>query len=358
MIEVTVTMRRDEGGSQQAARVANELISVMQIRRSAKTNSEMERRQHFINNEIEAVKAQISDSDQDIREFLKNSGDALVWTARADYILTRLSDQMEYKEANEMLLIAEKSKLDDLKARLAKEPEWIEYSRTFSRDPLWDKYRTDLAELRKQLAAARAEKLGDKNPGVKRLDAQIREIEGKMRDRAYEIMPESAKTESRNPTHQALLNQRIETELKLITYESRREMAEETLQKLNDEKEQIFSEMPEKQFQLDKMKREAEYKVDVYKGLLEKELEAKIWASENSNAGRMKGGIEIVDIALPGSRPVSPRVKFIGAVAGLAGLAVGLVMAFLLEYFGDTYRSSEEAKEDQESVTQDTNNLI
>ena len=348
MIEVTVTMRRDEGGSQQAARVTNELISVMRTRRSAKTNSEMERRQHFINNEIEAVRTQISDSDRDIREFLKNSGDALVWTARADYILTRLSDQIEFKEANEMILIAEKSKLDDLKARLAKEPEWIEYSRTFSRDPLWDKYRTDLAELSKQLAAARAEELGDKNPKVKSLDAMIREIEGKMRDRAYEIMPESAKTESRNPTHQALLNQRIDTELRLITYESRREMAEETLRKLNDEKEQIFSEMPEKQFQLDKMQREAEYKVDIYRLLLARDLEAKIWASENSddNSGETKSGIEIVDVAQPGGRPVSPRSRFIGIVAGLAGLAVGLAMTFLADYFESTYQSPDEAKKD------------
>ncbi len=47
---------------------------------------------------------------------------------------------------------------------------------------------------------------------------------------------------------------------------------------------------------------------------------------------RVKGGIEIVDLAQPSSRPVSPRIKFIVVVAGIVGLAVGLAMSFLMEY--------------------------
>jgi Mrp family chromosome partitioning ATPase/uncharacterized protein involved in exopolysaccharide biosynthesis len=351
MIEVTVRMRRDEGGSQRAARVTNELISVMQAHRSAKTDAEMETTQKLIEGEMEAAERDIENSDQDIMQFLRGSGDALVWSARADYVLTRLSNLIGLKEKVETLLAAEQKKLHALRAKLEGEPEWMEYSKTRSRDPLWDKYRTDLAELERELAAARAE-FGEENPNVRSIEAQISKIREEIKVVAHEVM--SATTESRNPTRQALLNQMIEAELNQIAYQAQLDIAEKMSIKLNDEKEQIFSDMPEKQFQLDKMRREVGYKVNIYRILLEKKLEAEIWASENigmygrpgGSPLRIKGGIEIVDMAQPGGSPVSPRVKFIGAIAGLVGLAVGLAMAFLAEYFENTYQSLEEVKED------------
>ena len=96
------------------------------------------------------------------------------------------------------------------------------------------------------------------------------------------------------------------------------------------------------------MRWEVDYKVDFFKNLLVMKLEAEAWAIENGgdDAGRIKGDIEVVDMAQPSSHTVSPRVKFIGAIAGLVGLVVGLAMAFMAEYFEKTYRSPEEARED------------
>jgi succinoglycan biosynthesis transport protein ExoP len=344
MIEVTVRMRRDEGGSQTAAMVANELVSAMQSYRSAKTGSEMERRQEFVDGKIEDVQLEIGESDQDIQEFLKGSGEAAVWSARADYVLARLSTLVDLKERGEIALAAEIRKRQELESRLEKEPEWMEYSRTFSRDVLWDKSRTDLVNLKRELAAAQAD-LGENHPRVKALEAQIEETMEATKASAQELM--SAKTESRNPIYQALLDQMIDTELRMINYETQIKIVEETLAALNDEKEKVFSEMSESLFQLGKMRREVDYKVGIYKALLAKKLDAEIWAVENSidGAGRIKGGIEVVDMAQPSSHTVSPRIKFIGAVAGLVGLVMGLGMAFMAEYFEKTYRSPEEARE-------------
>ena len=344
MIEVIVRMRRDEGGSQTAAMVANELVSAMQSYRSVKTGSEMERRQDFVDGKIKDVQLEIGKSDQDIREFLKVRGDAGVWSARSDYVLARLSSLVDLKERGEIALAAEIRKRQDLESRLEKEPEWMEHSRTFSRDVLWDKSRTDLANLKRELVAAQAE-LGENHPKIKALEAQIEETMEATKSSAQDLM--SAKTESRNPVYQALLDQMIDTELRMINYETQIKIVEETLAALNDEKEKVFLEMSENLFQLGKMRREVNYKVDIHKSLLEKKLEAEIWAVENGGdgAGRIKGGIEIVDMAQPSSHTVSPRVKFIGAVAGLVGLVVGVGMAFMAEYFEKTYRSPEEARE-------------
>jgi uncharacterized protein involved in exopolysaccharide biosynthesis len=332
IIEVKIKMRRDEGGSQRAAKIANELIQVIQDQRGEKTDAEIVRRQNFINEKIKSIESQIGNSDQNIKSFLKNKGNTIAWSARADYIFNRMANLTDLKEMNESLLSAEQKIYNELKTRLSKEPEFIEYSRTLSQDVLWEKYKTDLADINLKLIDARAE-FGDGYSRVKALQAQAEQISNKIKSLAQETMKVSAKTESRNPTHQTLLNQLIESELNQIVYSARCDAAVKLLKQLNPEKEQILSEMPQNQYELDKMNREVGYKMDVYKDLLTKKVEAEIMALDSvGDNTRIKGGIEVIDLAQPLSRPVSPRIKFIVTIASIVGFTVGLTMAFLTEY--------------------------
>jgi len=277
---------------------------------------------------------------------LKDNGDAVVWSARADYVVMRLSSLMEDEQKTEILMAAQQKKFSELEARLSKEDEWTESSRTYSRDPMWDGYRKDLAELEMKREALRAGELGEKNPEFKSVEAQITRIKSEMSSVAHDII--SAKTESLNPMYQWLVDEMIDTQLSMISYEARLEIIDNMIERLSKEKDQIFSEMTESRFQLDKMRREANHAMNLYEILLGKKLDAEVLANESKidNSSSMKGGIEIVDTAQPGVRPVSPRVKFIGFIAGLVGLAVGLAMAFLAEYFESTYQSAEEARAD------------
>ncbi|MBM3212340.1 hypothetical protein FJZ33_08975, partial [Candidatus Poribacteria bacterium] len=290
MIEVTVRMRRDEGGSQKATIIANELVSVMQNHLSQKTNAELEKRYRFLDEKMKTVETQIGNSDRDIQNFLRDSGDDMVWSAKAEYLLARLSKLIELKEQAETLLSAEKQKLSDLKTKLKTEPEWIEYSRTLSLDSLWDKSRVDLSELEKELAAAKTE-FGEKSSKVKTIEAQINKVREDMTNMAKDIM--SARTESRNPTYQTILDQIIESELNSIAYRAQLDTAERMLNTLSSERDRMFTELPQSKFQLDKMRRQIDYELDIYKLLLEKKLEADIWANESvdSEFGSMKGGL-------------------------------------------------------------------
>ena len=332
MIEVKIKMRKDEGGSQRAAKITNELIQVIQDQRGEKTDAEIVRRQNFINEKIKSIESQIGNSDQNIKTFLKNKGNTIAWSARAEYLFNRISSLTDVKEMNESVLSAEHKIYNELKTRLSKEPEFIEYSRTLSQDVLWGKYKTDLADLNMKLIDARAE-FGDGYPRVKALQDQVNQINSKMKNLAQKAMEVSTKTESRNPTHQTLLDQLMESELNQIVYSARRDAAIKLLKQLTPEKEQILSEMPENQYELDRMSREVGYKMDVYKDLLTKKVEAEIMALDSvGDNTRIKGGIEVIDLAQPSSRPVSPRIKFIVTIASIVGFTVGLAMAFLTEY--------------------------
>ncbi len=333
MIEVKIRMRMDEGGSERASVIANELVWVMQKQRGERTNKEMAHRQDFLDEKISYVESQLSDSDKNIRKFLKDKGNSAIWSAYLDSLLGRISSLINMKEGNETLAKAEKKKLDELKAKLEDEPEFTESSRTLSRDVLWNKHKTDLAELELKLIEVRSI-FGEESPRVKSLLDQIAEINGKMRLLANEKMSVSGKTESLNPNYQSIVSQIIESELRLISYNATRDMADKMLKELNSEKDQIFSEMPSNQYQLESMNKEAGYKLNIYEDLMSKKVEAEIMANESINEGsRIKGGIELVDPAQPSSRPVSPRIKFISVIAGIMGLAAGLSMAFLAEYF-------------------------
>jgi uncharacterized protein involved in exopolysaccharide biosynthesis len=335
MIEVKIKMRREEGGSQRAASIVNELIRVMQEQRQEKTGSEINRQQDFINDKMKNIESQMDNSDQNIRGFLKDKGNSILWSLYGDYIFNRMSSLMGLKETNESLLKAEQKRLTELKAKLSKEPEFIEYSRTLSQDVLWNKHKTDLSDLNLKFIEARSESgLGSKNPKIESIQSQIDQLSEKMKIIAQESMGISSKTESRNPIYQTLAGQVIESELNVLTYSSSRDSAEQLIKQLNAEKDKIFGEMPENQYQLDKMNREIEYKMDIYKDLLTKKVESEIASLESiGDPSRIKGGIEIIDLAQPSSRPVSPRIKFIMAIAGIVGLAVGLSMAFLTDYF-------------------------
>jgi len=333
MIEVKIRMRMDEGGSERASVIANELVWVMQNQRGERTDAEMTHRQDFLDEKISYVESQLGDSDENIRKFLKDKGDNVTWSAYLDYLLGRISSLVNMKEGNETLAKAEKKKHNELNAKLVDEPEFVESSRTLSQDVLWNKHKTDLAELDLKLIEVRSV-FGEGSPRVKSLLDQIEEINEKMRSLANEKMAVSAKTESLNPNYQSIVNQIIESELRLISYNATRDMADNMLKELNSEKDRIFLELPTNQYQLDKMNKEAEYKLGIYKDLMGKKVEAEIMANESINEGsRIKGGIESVDPAQPSSRPVSPRIKFISMIAGIVGLAAGLSMAFLAEYF-------------------------
>ena len=74
-------------------------------------------------------------------------------------------------------------------------------------------------------------------------------------------------------------------------------------------------------------------------------LEAEILYAEsklNTASRNQMGGIEIIDRAVPRKIPVSPQLRFILVIAGIAGLSLGVTIALFIEYFN---KSPENLKE-------------
>ena len=69
--------------------------------------------------------------------------------------------------------------------------------------------------------------------------------------------------------------------------------------------------------------------------IVKRSLEVKILYAESKMPTQRNqiGGIEIVDRASPRKVPVSPQIKLILVIAGIAGLILGVTTALFTEYF-------------------------
>ena len=73
--------------------------------------------------------------------------------------------------------------------------------------------------------------------------------------------------------------------------------------------------------------------------------ESEFWRQSKTQRN-IKGGIEIIDSAIPRKVTVAPRLKLIVAIAGIIGLSLGLSVALISEYLfaSDDFMEGEEIR--------------
>jgi uncharacterized protein involved in exopolysaccharide biosynthesis len=112
------------------------------------------------------------------------------------------------------------------------------------------------------------------------------------------------------------------------------------LERVDFDLKHLIAKIPENELYLEKLRREINGTYELRKEIYKQSLEAEILLAESDygriewNYRRITGGIEVVDSAVPRKIPVSPRINFIIAVAGIIGGAVGISIALMMEYFG------------------------
>lgn len=115
---------------------------------------------------------------------------------------------------------------------------------------------------------------------------------------------------------------------------------------LNDkinEYDRKLQQLPQRQLELTRLRREQAAAESTYSMLLARLNEAELLrSSELQNMGRVA---EILDPAILPDRPVKPNKKKIALLAIAMGMVIGCGSAFLLEYFDRSFRSVDEVTE-------------
>lgn len=278
--------------------------------------------------------------ERNFRDRFESSMQASEWMSKqtADLKLkTEMAQEalVEYQKVNEILGVDEKQnittvKLDELNKELTKaETERMQKQATFeqlragqydqipslSQNLLIQKLIEKRSELQRALADASVQ-LGPEFPRVKQLQQQLTESE------------RSLETEMKS------IASRLQTE-----YREAQRREQLVRASLEDQKRQANL-LNEKAIQYNILKREAESNRQLYEGVMQKMKEASISAGLRSN------NIRVVDVGRVPSKPVSPKVLRLIALAMFLGLVSGIAMAFIFEVLDNTVRTPEELEND------------
>ena len=226
-----------------------------------------------------------------------------------------------------------RAQLAQLRRAYESEEATIVSSQTIVENPLVEKYRSRLGELEVELAGAR-EKYTDLHPSVRRLRAEIADIQAKLEEEVARIV--GTETRSVNPVHQELLRRIVTLETEIMGLTAR----EEALIAVIRESEEKFASLPHKEVELLRLTRDQEVAQEIYLLLVTKQEEIRI-----QEAMKVSGIHRIDPPVVPEEdKPVKPSKRQNVMIAAVLGLLAGVLLAFLLETLDTTIKTSDEVE--------------
>jgi len=163
------------------------------------------------------------------------------------------------------------------------------------------------------------------------------EEEGMVGDFISGFLPLTIEREAVNEVYNALKGQVMSLEAQLSGMEARKKTMIEAAGEVQTELKELESTLLEKAIERDQLQREYDSILGTYDYFIQEYGKTQVYSmSEEVNAG-----VRIVSSALPPKEPISPRKMLNVAIAGVLGIFVGIIAAFVAEYWGKTAPSTE-----------------
>ena len=331
-INLSLTLTEAEGGERNAALLVNQLAQDMKTLRRGDEETELRKRIELRQNMQQEIEAEREKDLEALLLFVRENGSPETWVPILTNLLERHANVQERLETNQQQLYTTRAHISYLHEQLKLLPEQTKISETTSYDPVWLFQQEKLFTLESQRVAD-AERIGKTASELKGLDAQIAVV----REKNEQTSP-TATTITSGPSahHTYIKNQLLTFVPSLSRYENAAERLKQELSTLETELAQVLEQIPENQMILTQMvakiQKTNELAAEIAKRLLEVEIlyaESKLTSSRNQ-----MGGIEIIDRAVPRKIPVSPRLRFVLIIAGIAGVSLGITIALSIEYLG------------------------
>jgi len=354
-IKVSVRLEEDEGGERNAAILANELVEqIREVRSNEKINRSKYRKKK-LEEKLSEFRKEISEEESNMLSFMKKNGIPTIWQAEFSKILEKRSELIEQKQQIEESQVIAELELKKIEQELKKFPsEFIEVSETISDNPIWIEQFNNLEELKFKIAELKAQ-VGEDSSELVALEAEKQARKERLEELVTNFKTSISKTERHSlysPVYINLITRKIEIEIRIERANVLLEDNIKRINEINSEFNSLIQKLPENQFRFDKFNKRLETVYDLSKDIYRQVIEAEVAIDEANyeyadvEGSQIKGGIEVVDPAYPKKVPVSPKIKFISAIACIIGLIIGLATSFMFEYFDNTYKTSEQAKDE------------
>ena len=350
-IELSLSLSEEEGGERNAALLTNQLVVEMQALRRQSDTAKLEQRRQLLQEIRGNLSQQIAETERQTSEFVRANGGPGTWRENLSSTFARRALLQGKLEELEWEIGAAQKELNHFRAEIEKHQEHTQLTETVGANPIWQSQMERLIALENQEIGQIASGVGEDAPGLKSIKAQIEDIKNRM---SSTLSAESvtATTHGVDPLYNAVQQGLINLQASILRAQHNLPLVKTQLEEVEAELGQLLGAIPGNELILDRMKREVEFMHELTKETFTRILQTEILIAESdpshatSSGGNTVGGLEVVDGAAPQKIPVSPRVKAIVAIAGIAGLALGVSIALLMEYFRTTYNSPEEVESD------------
>jgi polysaccharide biosynthesis transport protein len=263
----------------------------------------------WLNEQIGALRTKSQQSSQALQTY-QSKLDLLGLQDQRTLTQQKLIDfNRAYLEAQSQRFASE-SKLREL-TRIAKDPAGSETLFMVANDPLIQKLKTEASDLQIERSKL-AEIYREKHPDLQQIDAQIRQVNQRLRDEVQKLV------------------RALETESKVA------KAREETLLANMNELRREARALNEREAQASSLQREKD-SLDELQAMVLKRLKETGLAS-----GLTATNIRVAEPATVPTNPVRPRKKLVWTLSMVAGLALGVGVAFLADSLDNRVRMPDE----------------
>ena len=232
----------------------------------------------------------------------------------------------------------EEARLQTLIQELSNTDSTIISTETLSRNPILIILRENLTQKEIQLDSLKKRYTTADNLEIKVLEGEVENLKNKIAAETDSIL--SSTTKSLNPIYQELKKDIIIAQSNIIGYEVRKAVLEQRKNSYDDE----IAKWPDKKIKLLQFQQELAMYQKIRDDLL----------GTRQEAGMAKeaelGNVRIWDKAIEPQEPVSPRRTLNILLSALIGLGLGIGLAFLRDYFDNTYPSLEDVHRELEAL--------
>lgn len=315
----------------EAALLANRLAEEYYRYKLRSARGEFTEIRLFLEEQLNVVRDQLSQSEDLERTYQENQGVGVL-DEETRYLVEQSANFHAMYNETEAELSAELHRQDYLRRQLAETKGSLVEDVANITNPLIESLQKEIAEKQTKIASL----LANRGPGtdvtVAALEKEIETIKGRLIQEVRKIAGSGVSSIDPLQTSQNIFEQILAADVEIKALTARAEALREVMTNLDYELEQL----PEKKLVLARLTRDRQLNENLYLLLNEKYEETRI-----KEAGK-QADIEIVDTAKPPEFPIRPRKTLNIILAMVFGLGLGVAITFLLEFFDDTVKTSED----------------
>jgi tyrosine-protein kinase Etk/Wzc len=284
----------------------------------------------FLEQQLDVVRGQLSQSEEVERSYKESQG-VTALDQETVVLVDQSADFHARYNTTQTELNAQLRRQDYLRKQLAEARGTLLEDISSATSPVIVSMQQEIADKQTRIATL----LANPGPGtdvtVSALDKELETIKAKLIE---EVRKVAGGSQSLDPmrTSQQLFDNLLSTDVEIKALTARAEALREVMQNIDYDLERL----PQKTLVLARLTRDRELNEKLYLMLSQKYEETRI-----AEAGK-SANVQIIDPAKPATRPISPNKKMNILLGMLFGLAIGVGIAFFLEFLDDTMKTGDD----------------